>query len=344
MFPLKSDQPYPRRLWWLAAFSGELGQEILPRTILGDRIVLFRGEDGTAAALYGYCPHRAYPFEKSRIVNGLMQCGYHGFEFDRQGACVHVPTQTGVPANASARAYPIVEKDGLIWIWTGEPELADPSLVPDAGSLGMAPGWAMVPQPVVTIKGRYTLLIDNLLDLSHGSFIHATTIPGSGALAKTPAEFIETEQSLCVHRRGRNLPPNPLTGLMFPEAKGLLDQCFDAEFFSPAFIRTAGDIFESETGQLLGTMNILHFITPETQNSVHYWVVQCRNVATDNATVSAFIEKMGIAIQPEDQDAIEAIEQGLSGMNHAPREISCRVDTGALKVRHRIEKLIAAEA
>lgn len=343
MFPLKSAQPYPRRLWWVVALSEELGYQILARTILGYPIVLARDENGVPFAMHAYCPHRSFPFEMSKIVNGRMQCGYHGFEFNRNGQCVHVPTQSSVPTDSDVRTYPVTERDGLVWLWTGEPELADSALVLDAGSIGMGPGWDRHNFGLHTVKARYTLLIDNLMDLSHVGFIHAKTVPASGAVVMTEPTAEETSHSLLVKRRGLNLPPNPLSMALFPHHQGNYDQDFDAEFYTPALLRAVGDFFNSATGEVLGTYNVLNFITPETESSVHNWGIPCWNVELGNPAVGSFIKMMGDAIFPEDTVALEMVEAGLQRIGGEPREVSSRADTGALRVRHRIEKLIAAE-
>jgi vanillate O-demethylase monooxygenase subunit len=343
MHPLNQPQPWPCEQWWIAASSGEVSQELLGRRILGELLILFRKSDGTPAALSGVCPHRSYPLTQGKLVDDTVQCPYHGFTFDAGGACVRVPSQASVPDRSRLRHYPAVERGGAVWVWTGNPDHADPDTIPDVLAMGMgAPGWASDVSPMVTIQGRYTLLIDNLMDLSHASFIHADTIPGADYIATIPAELHDGETSFTVRRVG-HIPPNPLLRKQFPDHTGGVEQRFDAEYFAPALIRTGGDI-RSETGEYLGTQNFIHGITPETAHSVHYFVVTTRNFAIDDAGLSAGNLAMGDRIQPQDIAAIEAIEQNLESLPSAPHEVSCRADTGALKVRHRLARQIAGEA
>lgn len=343
MHPFKVEQPYPYQQWWIAAYGSEVKRELLGRKILGQSVILYRTENGEPVALSGICPHRSFPLELSKLVGDNVQCGYHGFTFDKKGACVLVPSQSGAPTNSSLREFPVVERGGLVWIWTGRREAADPTLIPDLEQMGLGtPGWATEEHPLVTIQGRYMLLIDNLLDLSHASFIHVDTIPGGDKVASIPVKLVETHNSLNVSRLGQNLPVNPLHKMQFPDFEGSVDQQFDAECFGPALIRTGGTIFVAGEGKELGTQNFVHGITPADPHNVHYFVITSRNFGLDNPALGHINRDMGTRIQPQDIQAIEAVERVLQS-NLQVREVSARVDTGALKARHRIEQQIQAE-
>lgn len=344
MHPLNEAQPYPFEQWWVAAYDHEIGRRILGRTLVGQRIILFRTEAGEPVALAGHCPHRSYPMEMGCLVSEGVQCGYHGFTFRPDGSCASIPSQASVPDKIAIRRYPVVERGGLIWLWTGSPEAADPALVPDIEAMGLAStGWAVEQHPLVTIAGRYTLLIDNLIDLSHISFIHADTIPNGGGVAEIPVEIIDEPGSINARRLGRGLASNPHLRMLFPHHDAPVDQCFDAEYFGPNLIRTGGTITSAETGTELGTTNFIHAITPETETSVHYFVMTTRNFALEDETLGQMNLSMGERIQPQDRDAIEAVERMFQAMKNPPHEVSCRADTAALKVRHRLAKQIRGE-
>ena len=344
MHPLKVVQPYPFNQWWVAAYAKEVTRQILPRTILGYRMVFYRTEGGDAVGLSGICPHRSFPLEKGHLVGDALQCGYHGFTFDQTGTCVHVPSQVGVPTRSNLRKFPVAERGELIWVWTGEEGSVDFSKLPDVQDIGLGvEGWAVEQHPMVTIQGRYTLLIDNLLDLSHVSFIHSDTIPGGDAVAGIPVEVLETTKSLMVQRVAKNLPPNPYIKFQFPANEGPVDQHFDAEYLGPNLIRTGGTVYEASHEKALGTQNFIHCITPESPGSVHYHVITARDFGQANAALGATNLHMGTLILPQDMIAIEAIEKVLQSLSTAPREVSARVDTGALKARYRLEQQIKSE-
>jgi len=344
MYPLTVDQPYPRNQWWAAAYSAELGRTLLARDILGERVLFYRTQSGDPVAVAGICPHRAYPLEKGRLVGDAVQCGYHGFTYAADGACVLVPSQSGVPQKSALRTWPLVERGNLVWIWTGDAALADPALMPDMEAIGPGnPDWSTEQHPLATIEARYTLLIENLLDLSHVTFIHADTIPGGDKVVQIPVSVVESDASLNVQRRGQNLPVNPLSRLQFPDQQGPVDQYFDAEYLGPCLIRTGGAVCDAASGTVLGIQNFIHLLTPASPTRVHYFVNTARNFGLDNPALGAMNLGMGTRIQPEDREAVEAIEQVLQSGMGLPTEISARIDNGALKVRRRLEAQIRSE-
>jgi vanillate O-demethylase monooxygenase subunit len=118
MYPLHAPSPYPRRQLWMAAWSKEVGRSVLGRTILGEKVVLYRTESGEAVCMSGICPHRMYPLEKGRLVGDSLQCGYHGITFDASGVvprclprtlphrrhCAAIPCSSGRGTVGSGRA------------------------------------------------------------------------------------------------------------------------------------------------------------------------------------------------------------------------------------------------
>ena len=150
----------------------------------GEPLVFYRTEDeGTPVALHDRCVHRRYPLSESGLDGDRIVCGYHGFTYDTTGACVYVPGQKRVPRTARVASYPVVEQDSLIWVWIGDPALADPQTIPRAQHLA-APGWVTV-RGMEPIDADYGLLVDNLLDLSHETYLHGGYI-GTPEVAETP--------------------------------------------------------------------------------------------------------------------------------------------------------------
>jgi len=347
MHPLKTQQPWPYANWWVAATSEEVVRAPLGRSILELPVIFYRTQAGEAVALHGVCPHRSYPLSMGCVEGDNLRCGYHGFAFAPSGECVEMPSQTSVPSGTGTlRRYPLVERDGLLWIWTGPADAADPTRILDLASYGLTEGWAVERHETIWLKCRYPLLIDNLLDLSHISYIHASTIPGGGEVVRIPPKTIDTPRSYNVQRCGVGLPSNPLSQMQFPDHKGALDRHFDAEYFGPEFIRTGGLIYAHESRNYLGTQNFLHLITPITRSLTRYQVISARDYQVDNPEVTNFIRRTngpdGMVVS-QDVEALEAIESLLQSLGQAPGEISCRVDTGALKVRNRLEAQIRAE-
>ncbi|MEW6155289.1 MAG: aromatic ring-hydroxylating dioxygenase subunit alpha [Actinomycetota bacterium] len=118
--------------WYVACLSRDLGggrwtglaraQRPLARTVAGTPLALFRDGRGRAVALVDRCPHRNVPLSCGTVGDGLLQCCYHGWRFDGDGACREVPGLTGDrPDRRGRRATPLptAEHDGFVWARTG---------------------------------------------------------------------------------------------------------------------------------------------------------------------------------------------------------------------------------
>jgi len=92
---------------------------MVPFDLFGVPWVLFRDEHGAPACIKDSCAHRACPLSLGKVVNGQVQCAYHGWEFDGSGACTKMPSARLCPGVAVS-ALPCVEKDGFVWVWPGD--------------------------------------------------------------------------------------------------------------------------------------------------------------------------------------------------------------------------------
>src|SRR5882757_7605413 len=102
-----------RNCWYVAAWADEVGENILARTILNEKIAFFRAENGEIAATGDLCPHRFAPLHLGKVVDGTIECPYHGLRFDRTGRCVYNPDGDGrLPAGARVKTYPVTESHG----------------------------------------------------------------------------------------------------------------------------------------------------------------------------------------------------------------------------------------
>jgi phenylpropionate dioxygenase-like ring-hydroxylating dioxygenase large terminal subunit len=223
---------FVRNEWYVVALASEVGEELISRVVHGRSILLYRRRDGVPVALDNRCSHRGFPLASGVRRDDAVECGYHGFTFDSTGACVAVPGQAAIPSKASIRSLPIIERGPFIWAWTGDPDDVGPSTAPD--SVGFDDeGWSFY-TGYASIGCHYMLVVDNLLDLSHESFLHATRI-GTPEVAGTPiaTEVDEATHSVLVtrHMEGAECPPSyqQLTGLRTP-----IDRTQSIRFFAPS--------------------------------------------------------------------------------------------------------------
>ena len=124
-----SNVSFVRNSWCVAGWSHDFVDGLVPVEITGQCLVFFREASGKLSALEDRCPHRLLPLSKGKKIGDTIQCGYHGMTFDGTGACVRVPGQDNTPERANVRAFPVEERHGVVWIWMGDPALADPCLL-----------------------------------------------------------------------------------------------------------------------------------------------------------------------------------------------------------------------
>ena len=335
---------FPINNWYVVASTDEVGRELLARTVCGQALVLFRTEDGTAAALDDRCPHRNYPLSQGALLGDIIQCGYHGLRFDACGTCVWVPGQERIPSRANARARPVVEQGVWIWAWMGDPQDADASLVPstpwfDDESWGTAHG--MEP-----LAARYGLLIDNLLDLSHETFLHGGYI-GTPEVAEAPitTEVDADAAIVCVSRHMESVECPPFyeksTGLSTP-----IDRWQDIEYHAPGYyllhvrVAPAGVAPAADGSDVAAAhVKVLYAITPvDDHNTLDFWAV-CRDFAVDDAAIGDFIGTMNREVVLQDVRALSLIEQRL-GDDWSPPEVSLKIDAGGLSARRVLADLL----
>ncbi|MEY2805234.1 MAG: hypothetical protein RL657_2570, partial [Pseudomonadota bacterium] len=169
------EQFFLNEAWYVAAWPHEVtDQQPLARTILGQDLVLFRMGNGQAVAMEDRCAHRLAPLSMGRIEADGIRCMYHGVKFGAAGQCVEIPAQPQGHPNMCVRRYPLVEKDGFLWIWMGIPEQADESKILDA-PWAHDPRWAPS-QGYLHVHAHMSLVADNLLDFGHLPFVHPNTV------------------------------------------------------------------------------------------------------------------------------------------------------------------------
>jgi len=186
------------RHWYVACQSSELTDEPLARNVVGVPLVLFRGKEGKASALLDRCPHRNVPLSLGRVVaGGRLECAYHGWQFEGDGLCSHVPgllAATGERRERRAPAAAVREQDGFVWVYPeldSEPDSA-PFSLPATGS-----EYARVVREVQT-EATLHATIENALDVPHTAFLHRGLFRGGkqneiSATVRRSADRVEVQ-------------------------------------------------------------------------------------------------------------------------------------------------------
>ena len=171
---------YLRNCWYVAGWSKDFDRVLKAEKFLDENIVIYRKQDGSPAALENACPHRKLPLSKGTLADDNIICAYHGLTFNSEGRCTDSPTQRGMtPRRAVVRSYPVVDRYRLLWIWMGDPKLADPDLIFPIDNFDN-PNWGCTDGGVLDIKCNYLWVCDNLLDPSHVAWVHVTSFAGAG--------------------------------------------------------------------------------------------------------------------------------------------------------------------
>lgn len=336
--------PFVYNAWYVAALPEEMDGEPLGRMVLGTPLVLFRQPDGTAAALLDICPNRFAALSNGQIKGGNLQCPYHGLEFDGSGRCVHNPQGNGArPAALDVRSFPLVERDDLIWVWPGDPALADAADIPDF-SCRTDPARRTV-GGVGHVDCDYKLLVDNLMDLGHAQYVHSANA-ASDAFDQQVREVIVRDNDIEALMLIPNGNPSVLMGKFLADASDLVDTWNDIRWNKVSamlnFIAVApvgGTRDESINSR--GT----HILTPESETSCHYFYGSSRNFGIDDPEIDEILRAwQRQALNLEDKTVVEAIQHRASYVSAnrlRPSMLAC--DEAAVRVMREIERLETLE-
>lgn len=343
MYPFREGSFAVRNGWYVAAFVEDVTHSLLSRTILNQPVVLYRKENGEAVAVGGRCPHRHFPLGQSCLRGDEIVCGYHGIAFGPDGRCTDIPSQDFVPKSYKIPAYPLIEHGMWVWIWPGDPDKADPALLPDLATIGYDME-GMVTRPFYTheIKARYQLLNDNLLDLSHLGYLHGTSI-GTPENASTPEILTKRPGFLSSRRYIRNAP-SPAASAALGRETGRVDRTVGMDFYLPGFHAGIGESFHAEgearAGEMIQCSRIFHAVTPATHDTCYYFFGM-GTPGGENLEKSREYLKAVIA---EDIFASEEIEKMLKLIGGSPPEFMNKSDQNAVEGRRMLQAMMDAEA
>ncbi len=341
---------FPLNCWYVIATAEEITPQPLGRTLCAQPVVLFRNTAGEAVALEDYCPHRGLPLSMGRVDGDRLICGYHGLTVDCGGRCVAMPSQSDkITRLRGARAYPLVEQQGYIWLWPGDAEQADPALVPDLHWLS-SPDWAFR-GGYYHLSCDYRLLIDNLMDLTHETYVHADSI-GQPEIdeAEPVLEGDDNEVRLSRVMEGINPPPFWQAAL---QGGGLAhdvpcDRWQVCRFQPPGQVMIEVGVAHAGTGGPQASLAhrasgvVVDLITPETEHSCHYFWGMARNFCVDDDDLSEQILASQGQIFAEDVDVLNAQHANLQQFSDR-RLVTLNTDRGGANARKMLERMMQAE-
>ena len=310
---------YPRNYWYAAYAAQRLADKPVAVRLLGWDLVLYRDAEGRACALHDRCAHRGAQLSLGEITEGRIACRYHGWRYDSDGRCAHVPSLVAdqqIPRGFAVRAFPCAEQDGYIWIWAGEgaPSPPQPPEIADFARLNWAQGVVALACPALAV-------IENNLDWCHPIFAHPYThgqffMNQAMGFRDQGVELRLTEQGLTVSGpvagdADAPAPEAPATTLAFE----LPDR-----------------VTVSFAGGPQGPMRIVMHMVPTGPSSCRQeWMISTGPV-TEDASQSVVWTDAPQAIFEQDRQVLESLQRAVDSEGHA-FERSVEADAPTLLAR-----------
>jgi vanillate O-demethylase monooxygenase subunit len=336
---------FPLNAWYSAAWDSELKHELLARTITGIKMVLYRSLDGEAIALQDACWHRLVPLSMGKLIGDDVQCAYHGIRYNAQGRCTFMPSQETINPSAAVRSFPVVERHRFVWVWPGDPALADPALVPDL-HWNHDPAWAGDGK-TIHANCDYRLIVDNLMDLTHETFIHSSSI-GNDAVAEAPFDVTHGDRTTTVTRWMVDIEAPPFWAKQLGKP-GNVDRWQIIQFQAPCTVAIDVGVAPTGTGAPQGdrsqgvSMVVINTITPATDKTCHYFWANVRDYRIHEQRVTTEIRDAITKVFGEDELIVEAQQ---CAIDENPDHVfyNLNIDAGAMWARRQIDAMVALEA
>ena len=332
-----------RNRWYVAAWDGEVGNTPLARLICGEHIVMFRKLDGEVVAIRDACPHRLLPLSMGFREGDNIRCRYHGLLIGPDGIPREMPLAGDrVNRKMCAPTYAVAERYRFIWVWIGEQDKADASQIPDFWPCE-SPGWVF-DGGYMRVACDYRLFVDNLMDLTHETYVHRDSI-GQQELMEAPLETTVEGDTVTLSRWMADVPPPPFWRDAL-RSDGLVNRWQICQFVEPCSVLIdvgvspveAGDTLESHDSGVRGF--VIDSMTPETETSCHYFWGMARNFEIGDPGVTNRIKAGQQRIFNEDIDILERQQQSIAANPDMPLRV-LSIDSGGAQARRVIERLLA---
>ncbi|GAB3627042.1 Toluene-4-sulfonate monooxygenase system iron-sulfur subunit TsaM1 [Pandoraea terrae] len=332
--------------WYAAAWSGEVGRQLLPRTFLNQPVVLYRKENGAIAALADRCPHRFVPLHLGKLKGDIVECGYHGLCFKDTGECSFNPHGDGaIPKAARVKSYKVAERHGVVWIWMGDADLADESKIHDFGQFGDSERYASV-FGYLHVAANYQLITDNLLDLTHGQYIHPLFANPAGPSTMEPNPPYD-ENTVWAKFIRRNQYPNKYFEMLGYPGDRRGDHRNYMRWNPPALLLL--DVGMTGVGEPHDkgiSIPTAHLLTPETESTTHYFWGMARDFRRDDTALGEILLQIGTNVfDNEDKPIIEAQQRSMGSTTEllALKPVLLQTDAPAVRARRILGELIQNE-
>lgn len=339
---------YVRNAWYVAGWVQDLEIETpFAMTVLGERIVIWRTGSGAIHALEDRCVHRLAPLSLGRCEGERLRCMYHGLLFDPDGSVVEIPGQDKIPPRARVRRYPVTERHSWVWVWMGDPELADDELIPPA--VGLDHPDYILGHGQLDYAAEARLINDNLLDFSHLTFVHANSFGSGPQFAESPGRITPLDRGVRYQRWTENT-----RGSSSRKSAEPMDSFMTYDFLIPGVLLMTGGVFPLGTARerdfgppdygaaVSGVTFTSQAVTPMTDRTARYFFSWGPHRSHGDEAVRDTL--MGIADQAfgEDKTMIEAQQQVIDATVD-PQVMPTAHDRGVTLFNRLVERLAKQE-
>jgi vanillate O-demethylase monooxygenase subunit len=311
-------------------------------------MVFFKGPENKVAAVEDFCPHRGAPLSLGKVCEGKLVCGYHGLEMGCEGKTVHMPGQRvrGFPA---IKNYAVIERYGFVWVWPGDQAQVDAALMPSFEFFDN-PAWAYG-GGLYHVKADYRLMIDNLMDLTHETYVHANSI-GQPEIDETPCKTTVEGDKVILQRHMEGIQAPPFWQMAMSanglDPKARVDRWQICRFTPPSHVMIDVGVALAGRGGFDAAPEhkaysvVVDFITPETETSHWYHWGMARQFKPADAEVTIKIREGQGKIFNEDMEMLQLQQANISKWPDR-KLLLLNIDSGGVQSRRIIDRMLAQE-
>jgi phenylpropionate dioxygenase-like ring-hydroxylating dioxygenase large terminal subunit len=331
--PLRLDNVHPslRQCWHPVCRSADVADDSVTSVrLLGEDWAVGR-IGGVLFAFLDRCPHRMAPLSAGTIVDGSLQCAYHGYRFRADGCCVLVPALGAdghVPSRADAiAAAGVTERYGLVWV-AAEPPLVDLIDVPEWDD----PAFTIVPLPPLDWNAGAAQMTDNFLDVAHFPFVHPVSF-GDPSATQVPDYSLDRTGSTftTIHRHSTRSISNPGDA----DAPNTSDRRDTFVYCAPFTIRLRIEYLADDV-----VLTILFFHQPVDADTTRLYCYDLRNDIIDGRTTIEAARDFQMSVAAEDKALLERMTDKSISLDPV-REVHTKADRITLEMRRIMADLVA---
>jgi vanillate O-demethylase monooxygenase subunit len=338
-----------KNTWYVACQAEEITDKPLGRKICNESMVFYKNAEGKVSEVQDFCPHRGAPLSLGRVCNGQLVCGYHGLVMGCDGHTISMPGHQ-VRNFEPVKSFAVIERYGFVWVWPGDQTKVDASKMPVFEWFDN-PQWAYG-GGLYHIACDYRLMIDNLMDLTHETYVHSTSI-GQLEIDETPSRTVTEGDRVTTSRFMEGIKAPPFWQMAMRandlDDQATVDRWQICKFTPPSHVLIeVGVALAGKGGYNADPKDkaysvVVDFITPETDTSIHYFWGMVRQFKPEDKALTAMIREGQGKIFGEDLAMLEQQQKNL--LANPERKLKVlSIDAGGVMSRRVIDRLLAEEA